>query len=103
MRIVRHLHRLLKLYGRDVIFRRGAVEHPTRALLTYLDPAQMHTYFDDSEVMTMIRPALIGTVEGVTDVAVNDTLALDGRTFAVKKIVQRYLGNEIVSKTLLLD
>ncbi|MCC6444106.1 MAG: hypothetical protein IT210_11720 [Armatimonadetes bacterium] len=104
LRIVRHLDALLKHYGRDVTFKRGGtLDIPVKALIAPLDPAQMHTYFDDAEVAMFTRPALIVTVSGSVSLQVNDTLLYEGRTYMVKKTTVRTLGNTAVARTLLMD
>lgn len=48
------------------------------------------------------RPALIALVPADTQMAVNNTVLRDGRTYTVKRVAQRRYADEIVSQFVLL-
>ncbi len=73
-----------------------------KGIFMLLDKNRMHIYFDDVEQDTFDRPALIALIPAGTSVAVNDTVALDGRTYAVKKLVKRRFEDEEISQFIVL-
>jgi hypothetical protein len=73
-----------------------------KGIFMLLDKNPMHVFFDDIEQDMFDRPALIALVPADTDMAVNDTVARDARTYTVQKVARRRYGDEVVSQFVLL-
>ena len=75
---------------------------PAKGIFMLLDKNRMHVFFDDAEQDMFDRPALIALVPADTQMAVNNTVLRDGRTYTVKRVAQRRYADEIVSQFVLL-
>lgn len=73
-----------------------------KGIFMLLDKNRMHVFFDDIEQDMFDRPALIALVPADTDMAVNDTVVRDARTYTVQKVAQRRYADEVVSQFVLL-
>jgi len=71
------------------------------AIVQPLDSGTMRTYFDDTEVMAIIRPAVRAVCKSASGVIAADTFTLDSKTFVVRKIFKNYSGADVVSITVL--
>jgi len=67
-----------------------------------LDTGTMRSYLDDVETMGVTRPGLLLVTEAGASIAVNDTIARDGRTYTVLKISQHRIGETTVVKLAVL-
>ncbi len=74
---------------------------PARGIFMLLDKNRMHVFFDDIEQDAFDRPALIALVPADTSVSDN-TVAMDGRTYTVKRVARRRCGDEVISLFVLL-
>ncbi len=72
------------------------------ALLQELTSAQKSIYLDSAEQSQLTLPAMHAVVGAGVSAAVNDTIALDGRTFTVRKVVKQRLAGEVLCQVLVL-
>ncbi len=75
---------------------------PTKGFFQHLDTQRMNMFFDDIEISTIIRPALIVFIPGDATAAVNETLSRDGRTYTIKKLAKLRAKDTVVMQVLLL-
>lgn len=61
------------------------------------DSGKMRTYFDDTEMMAVVRPTLFLITFADAAISVNDTIDRDGRTYTIRKIaIHRFGGTAMV-------
>lgn len=75
---------------------------PARGIFMLLDKNRMHVFFDDVEQDMFDRPALIALVPADTSISLNNTVALDGRTYTVTRVAKRRCMDEVISQFVLL-
>lgn len=73
-----------------------------KGIIMLLDKNRMHVFFDDVEQDQFDRPALIVLAPADTQVAVNNTVTRDGRTYTVSRVAKRRYRDEVVSQFILL-
>jgi hypothetical protein len=71
---------------------------PERGFFQLLDTGRMRTYFDDTEVMAIVRPTLFLVTSHDAQIAAGDTIVRDGRTYTIRKIVIERLGGTAMVK-----
>jgi len=75
---------------------------PEKGFFQVLDTGRMRAFLDDTEVMTVIRPALLLVTSSDAAIAVDDTILRDGRTYSVRKIfIERFGGTAMVKVAVL--
>lgn len=67
-----------------------------------LDTGTMRTYLDDVEAMSVQRPGLLLITYGEAQIAVDDTITRDGRTYTVLKVFNQRADSAILAKTVIL-
>ena len=67
-----------------------------------LNSGTMNSYLDDVEQMGVARPGLMLVTDGEASIAVNDTIARDGRTYTVLKVSNHRVGDTTVVKIAIL-
>jgi len=68
-----------------------------------LDMTRARTFLNDAEVATLIRPALMLVTSPDMEVAENDTIARDGRSYLVRKVAVLRFGGVAVAKVVIMD
>lgn len=92
------LERKLELYGSTVTLGGRSM----RAFLQDVTGGQMGMYLDYAEQSQMILPALHMVIAGSETAALDETMTLDGRTYAVRKVIPQRLGGETVCRIVIL-
>jgi hypothetical protein len=68
-----------------------------------LDSGTMRNYLDDVEIMAVIKPALFLVTLQSTPIAVDNTIARDGRTYVVRKVATERFAGVAVAKVAILS
>lgn len=75
---------------------------PAKGFFQLLSNPRIATYFDGIEQDYFTRPGLALTVSADTTIAVDNTIARDGRTYTVKKISKHRVKNTVVVQMVIL-
>lgn len=67
-----------------------------------LNTGTMHTFLDDTEAATIMRPALYLTTSADTPIAEGNTIARDGKSYTVRKVALQRFGQTVVIKIAVL-
>lgn len=73
-----------------------------RGIFQVLDSGKLHIYFDDTEVLTVGKPAYSLIVPDATVIVVDNTIVRDGRTLVVRKVEPQRVGGVSFAKLVLL-
>ena len=95
MSILSRVNKKITKHGDDFLIN-GAT--PGKGFFHVMDSGTMHTYFDDTEVAAITRPTLFLVTSSDSTIAVGNTIARDGRTYTVRKIVIQRLGATTIVK-----
>jgi hypothetical protein len=76
---------------------------PMKGFFQDLDSGRARIYLDDIEIMSLTRPALLLVVPAGATIAVNNTIARDGRTYSVVKIAKERIKDEVVAQIAILN
>ena len=75
---------------------------PYKGFFQQLDSAKMHIYLDDTELAMLGRPMMFLAASADSVIAVDDTIARDGRTYYVLRVApQRIAGTTVVKFVIL--
>ncbi|MBI2843692.1 MAG: hypothetical protein HYX78_09860 [Armatimonadetes bacterium] len=99
MSILSRIDRLIAKHGEDYLVNGTTAE---KGFFRVLDSGRMHTLFDDTEIAAITRPALLVITSSDASIAINDTVARDGRTYTIKKIVVERFGGTAMVKVAAL-
>ncbi len=75
---------------------------PAKGIFLLANLTNLNTFFDTVELSSITRPAMSLQVSADTVLAVGDTVARDGRTFIVKKMVNYRSRDEVILKTAII-
>ena len=99
MTLLSRIDRKIKKHGEEFLVN-GVT--PEKGFFRVLDTGKMHAYLDDTEAATVIRPALFLVTSADAAIAVDDTIARDGRNYLVRKLSIERFGGEAVVKVAVL-
>lgn len=71
---------------------------PGKGFFKILDSGTMRSYFDDIEISTFLKPALLLIVSSDAVLNVNDSIQRDGVTYKVRKIIKERFKGEVIFK-----
>ncbi len=98
MKFKERVDKTFNKYGEDFTVNGTAA----KGFFQIMDHNRMLTYFDTVESSYITKPGLIVLVPADTPAQAANTIARDGRTYTVAKIVPQRIQNTVVMKTLLL-
>ncbi|MDH7481141.1 MAG: hypothetical protein QHH26_04075 [Armatimonadota bacterium] len=75
---------------------------PTRGVFQQLDMQRMNMFFDDIEISTITRPALIAFIPADASASIDETITRDGRTYTIKKLAKLRAKDTVVMQVILL-
>ncbi len=102
MRVISRIEKKIALHGEDVTFQRTGGSSTARGFFRIVDTGTLRTYFDDTEAAAVERPTLFFITTADADIALDDTLTRDGRSYSVYKIVITRFGGKPIAKTAAL-
>lgn len=65
------------------------------------DSGTLKTFLDEVELMGVVRPALKVTCKGDSGVIADDQFTFDGVVFSVRRAFKNYVGDTVVSLTVI--
>lgn len=74
-----------------------------KGFIQQLDIGRARMYFDDTEMMALVRPALFIVTSAEASISPGQTMTRDGRTYTVRKTSKQRLGDTVMVQFILLS